>query len=141
MTSFKVGDKVRIKSSGRHQGKIGHITLLAGNHAELKTTEGLKHIWATVDELELNVDKPVEKVDKLNAAQKSCEHKWVMYQPFRGEAYECCANGPCGITKADYQDSLPHSNEQPLWTWGSRMSLTDDQLCFDLDDYEDGTGD
>lgn len=36
----------------------------------------------------------------------SCEHKWVIYQPFQGEAYECCALAGCGITRAEYEKSL-----------------------------------
>ena len=34
-----------------------------------------------------------------------CDHKWVMYQPFSGEAYECCANAGCGVTKATYDEA------------------------------------
>lgn len=36
----------------------------------------------------------------------SCTHKWVMYQPFHGEAYECCANAGCGIKKSEYKEAL-----------------------------------
>lgn len=37
-----------------------------------------------------------------DGGNKPCSHKWVMYTPFRGEPYECCANVGCGITKAEY---------------------------------------
>ena len=36
----------------------------------------------------------------------SCDHKWVMYQPFTGEAYECCANAGCGIRKDEYDKTI-----------------------------------
>lgn len=31
-----------------------------------------------------------------------CNHKWVEYQPFRGEKYWCCANAGCGIKFLDF---------------------------------------
>lgn len=37
----------------------------------------------------------------------NCNHKWVMYQPFTGEAYECCANAGCGIRKDEYDKQTP----------------------------------
>ena len=33
-----------------------------------------------------------------------CNHKWVMYQPFSGDAYECCAKAGCGIRKSDFDE-------------------------------------
>lgn len=32
----------------------------------------------------------------------SCNHRWVNYQPFRGESYWCCANAGCGIKHTEY---------------------------------------
>ena len=39
----------------------------------------------------------------------TCDHVWVMYQPFQGEPYECCANAGCGIRRDEYEKSTQTS--------------------------------
>jgi hypothetical protein len=47
----------------------------------------------------------------------TCQHKWVLYQPFQGDPYKCCANAGCGIKYDDYLASgalneFPHALNQ-----------------------------
>lgn len=46
-----------------------------------------------------------------------CDHNWVMYEPFRGDAYECCSKAGCGITKKEYV--------YKLYNYAARPDLTD----------------
>lgn len=41
----------------------------------------------------------------------SCNHKWVDYQPFQGEAYKCCANAGCGIRYETWYDGIKKQQE------------------------------
>jgi hypothetical protein len=47
-----------------------------------------------------------------------CSHTWVTYQPFRGEAYVCCATAGCGITYNEYlasQNKVLREEEANEW--------------------------
>lgn len=37
---------------------------------------------------------------------RPCEHNWVIYTPFRGEAYICCSKAGCGISKAAHEAAV-----------------------------------
>lgn len=50
-------------------------------------------------------------------SNRPCSHNWVIYTPFRGEAYICCAKAGCGILKevldantSDYKADLSQSS-------------------------------
>lgn len=58
--------------------------------------------------------------------EDKCQHKWVHYEPLRGEKYWCCANAGCGIR---FVDTLPVEEHRPMteeelgWLYGQPASV------------------
>lgn len=42
----------------------------------------------------------------MGSPVRECDHQWVLYQPLFGDSYTCCAKAGCGITQADYFNTI-----------------------------------
>ena len=57
----------------------------------------------------------------------TCNHKWVKYEPFRGEPYWCCANAGCAVKMNDYLTDRNNSTD-PSTEW---LAAFDDSATQD----------
>lgn len=109
MSRFKVGDRVYIRPFGaatpREVREVLSLVLPTGaqyyrldNECFYYKEEELCLGWAAP--LAPNA-AAILTMEDLGLGPPACKHKWVLYQPFQGEAYTCCANAGCGIQPKD----------------------------------------
>ncbi len=55
----------------------------------------------------------------------TCQHKWVLYTPFRGDSFECCANEGCKMTKLEFETQNQGATDLRSGYYDPQMELAD----------------
>ena len=110
-TSFQVNDRVLIASpTAIHGGSLGTIRLVypSGEYG-VEVDRYPTQVYVYEPSELIRSSSAINYNTPPPAPTSGCQHKWVMYQPFRGESYECCANAGCGIT---YENFVKEQNSK-----------------------------